>query len=353
MSTSAAIDFDKLSKLSIQEIIRHIEDATSHESLFRGDANKIYHILAKGCHTDRLIKESLATQQRGLAAFTKLNLFYQRYNGKVVSPSPVVFGKWVVDKPITGGDLADLYNVTTASGEHAILKIVRNAADNDLLNREIVSLKKLHDDKRNDNFKRYIPKIIQQFKASERQAIVINNAQSDLLKGGVEQLVPLSKIVSLLGKVPFRHVVWMSNRLLNVLGFSHHNGIIHGAILPPHLMYGPIAHTMMLVDWCYSVTSDNITHIPALVKDYRAWYPREVIRKEKPGPGTDIYMWAMMVTQVSDNIPKRFKPLLDWCLSDSMKTRPEYAWHVHDRWGKLAYEEFGKPRYHELNLPQT
>jgi hypothetical protein len=106
----------------------------------------------------------------------------------------------------------------------------------------------------------------------------------------------------------------------------------------------------MLVDWCYSVDAATPTNIPAIVKNYKSWYPREVLRKEKPTPATDIFMWAMMVRNTAEFIPPRFKGLLDWCLADSARTRPQDAWSVQDKWGKLAQEEFGKPRYLKLNL---
>jgi hypothetical protein len=61
-------------------------------------------------------------------------------------------------------------------------------------------------------------------------------------------------------------------------------------------------------------------------------------------------MWAMMVRNTAEVIPARFKPLLDWCLADSAKARPQSAWDVQDKWGKLAQEEFGKPRYLKLTL---
>lgn len=330
--------------------IRHIENATTASVLFGIDPEKTYRVLAQLCHPDKLATQPAAMQKRGNDAFAKLSQMYATLNGKTAPVAPVVFGKWVVEHPITSGDIADLYQITSTTHKRAVLKIARSHGDNDLMDREISALKKLHGDTRSDKFKHYIPQPIDSFKASNRRAVVLNYAESELREGGFEPMVSLEQITSIKGKLDMRHVVWMSNRILSALGFIHNNGIVHGAIVPPHLMYGPLSHTLMLVDWCYSVDAAALTHIPAIVKNYKSWYPREVLRKDKPTPATDIFMWAMMVRNTAENIPARFKGLLDWCLADSPKTRLQSAWDVQDKWGKLAQEEFGKPRYLKLTL---
>lgn len=352
MSATGAAAFHFKDALSA---IKHIEAAKTSASMFGiGDAETVYKQLARLCHPDVLAKETTATQKRGNDAFAKLSQMYASLNGKGVSSSPVVFGKWIVEHPIVGGDIADIYQVTSADIKRGVMKIARSAGDNDLMDREVTSLKKLATDTRSDKYKHYVPSIIDTFKASHRRATIINPAEAPLRDGTIEPMISLSDILGMTGgKLDMRHVVWMSNRLLAALGFVHKNGIVHGAIVPPHLMYGPGSHNMLLVDWCYSVSAENVTNVPALVKDYRAWYPREVLRKDKPTPGTDIYMWAYMVRQIADKVPARFKGLLDWCLADSARTRPQDAWEVQDKWGALAQEEFGKPKYLKLNLPIT
>lgn len=343
------------SKLSITQAFDLIQKSTRAATLFNGDAEKIYRTLMVICHPDRLMKESAAVQKRGADVVAKLNQLYQQYKGKSAPSSPAVFGKWVVERPIIGGDLADIYEVVNSTGERNILKIVRGAGDNDLMDREITSLKKLNDDPRSQNFKKYVPKLIDTFKASHRRASILTPAEMLLLNSDppqTESLLSLSELMPMLGgKIDMKHIVWMSNRLLSALGWIHQNGIVHGAVVPPHLMFGPVTHHMVLIDWCYSVTSDAISPIPAIVKDYRDWYPREVFRKDNPTPATDIYMWAMMVRQCADHIPARMKGLLDWCLADSARTRPQNAWDVQDKWGKLAQDEFGKRRYLKLEIP--
>jgi len=334
---------------SLLQMLGQIESAKSPKELYgSGDVEKLYRRFMLSCHPDKFASESEALRKRGENAFKKVREYYDLLNGKKAA-APAVFGKWVVEHAIVGGDLADIYQVTSASTPKGILKIVRSANDNDLQENEIAALRDFHKEATNP-FQRYFPNVLESFKASGRRAIIMTPAEMALKDGPIEPMVSLEEILRRSGgKIDFRHMVWMSNRLLSALGYVHNRGRVHGAIVPSHLMYGPESHGLTLVDWCYSVTGESKKHIPAIVKDYRHLYPKEIFRKEPPMPGTDLFMWAMIV-KASTTVPRRFDGLLDWCLADSRRARPQDAWKIQDQWGTLAAEEFGKPKYLKLQL---
>ena len=89
-------------------------------------------------------------------------------------------------------------------------------------------------------------------------------------------------------------MAWMWRRLLIALGFAHTCGMIHGAVLPSHVLIQPEQHGLVLIDWSYAVSNPATgDYIPAIVTEYQAWYPAEVLAKEPPSPSTDLYMGAM------------------------------------------------------------
>ena len=99
-----------------------------------------------------------------------------------------------------------------------------------------------------------------------------------------------------------RDVAWMWRRLLVALGLAHRAGVVHGAVLPRHVLIEPAAHGVVLVDWCFSAAGRQ--HDPGDgARPRRDWYPEEVPRKRPCGPGTDIAMasrcmsWLMGVTR--------------------------------------------------------
>lgn len=336
--------------------ITFIENAKDKDDLFAGgDVEAIYKKLARLVHPDLLNLQPADLKTRGEAAATKLNQFRDLANGKgKTSTSPAVFGQWVVEQPIVSGDLADIFQVnSTKKDTHAILKVIRHPRDNDLIEAESTALKALHADTRSETYKIYIPTVLDRFKASDRAAIVLSASELPINDGSIEPMLTLSEIMQLLGgTIDFRHLVWMSNRMLSALGFVHENGFVHGAVVPTHAMYGPVSHGMRLIDWCYSVSGESKKHIPAIVPAFKRHYPKEVLRKIPPTPATDIYMWAFMMREIAGKtIPHRFKGLFDWCLADAPSHRPQNAWTLQDQWGALAKEEFGPSRYLKLVLP--
>ncbi len=314
------------------DLISRIEAATTATALFGADADREYRRLALACHPDQWMREPKAAQERAAKAFLKLRDLRDKPASK-----PAVFGKWVVEFPLAAGDIADLYRVTSADVKGAVLKIARSPKDNDLMDAEIASLKKLLAVP-SCSFHQYIPVIHDTFKASGRRAVILEQADE----------IPLSDISAKVGKLDFRHAVWMSNRLLSALGFAHKHGIVHGAVVPCHLLYGPESHCLSLIDWCYSTQGKPV---PAIVPAYRHLYPKEVLGKQPAMPATDIYMWAAVVRSIAD-APRRFNGLLEWCMADSPRHRPSDAWVLQDQLGALAESEYGSKKYLVLQLDQ-
>lgn len=276
-----------------------------------------------------------------------LNRAIHLYNKKTAKPvsAPVKVGKWVVTGPLAKGDIADVHLVEHESDPvKAVLKIAQNARDNDLIVAERNSLKTIKAEA--NGFAKYAPELLDGFRASGKEANVIS-LHSDYM--------PLSEIIRLIKPLDFRHVVWMINRSLSILGAAHRCGIVHGAVNPDHLLFGPVAdgqvgHGLKLIDWCYSSTGDPIK---AAVKKYKTSYPPEVLRKMSPAPGTDLYMLATSITDAIPviHIPRRFHPLFERLHADSPFSRPRDAWQFQDQWLEAAGEVYGPPKFTPLDLP--
>jgi hypothetical protein len=324
----------------LESCLEEITRVTSPRDLFPKDCDpaKIFKRLARIVHPD---VAPIGMEARSLAAFKKLNELYTGFTRKEAY-NPVVIAGCVVSEPLTKGDICDLYIAESSKDPNVILKIVRGPKDNDLMDRERTALEILWKAKP-ENFRKYLPEFIQGVKASGRRVNILHNELTYL---------PLREIVDLhSGKLDFRHIVWMVNRALSILGFAHQSGIVHGAILPCHLLYDPKSHGLKLVDWCYSCT--NGQNIPAIVRDYSNNYPPEVKKKRLAGPWTDIYMLMKSIEIISGEVPKRFRGLIQWCVTESPASRPADAWMVQDRWVNLAKEEFGEPKFLTLTMPKN
>ena len=69
---------------------------------------------------------------------------------------------------------------------------------------------------------------------------------------------------------------------MNILDFSHSTGVLHGAVLPTHVLIEPKEHKLLLIDWCFAVLD-----IPRIEDEehavdgesYRPWFSRDGIRR--------------------------------------------------------------------------
>ncbi|MEV1013182.1 serine/threonine protein kinase [Micromonospora sp. NPDC049801] len=122
-----------------------------------------------------------------------------------------------------------------------------------------------------------------------------------------------------------RDVAWMWRRLLVVLGLAHRAGVVHGAVLPRHVLIEPDAHGVVLVDWCFSAPTG--ARVPALVPDHEDWYPQEVPRRQPCGPGTDLAMAsACMSWLMGPRAPRELDAFAQGCRQTSLSGRPDDAW---------------------------
>lgn len=160
--------------------------------------------------------------------------------------------------------------------------------------------------------------------------------------------------------IDYRDFAWMFKRALVVLGWAHRKGLVHGSVIPPHLLIHPTGHGAKLIDWCYSVGRESKTSIKAFSGAYRSYVPPEVFAKQFPMPSTDIYMLAkcsvallggnVETNEMPDAVPAEIQDMLRACLVERPSARPLDAWTLHDRFDKILQKLVGRPRYRPFSL---
>lgn len=63
----------------------------------------------------------------------------------------------------------------------------------------------------------------------------------------------LEKIVEKAGGLDAEHVLWITERTLNVLKYLHYNGVVHGDVKPQNIIIQPESHNLVLVDYGLSL----------------------------------------------------------------------------------------------------
>jgi hypothetical protein len=143
-------------------------------------------------------------------------------------------------------------------------------------------------------------------------------------------------------------------RLLVALGFAHRAGVVHGAVLPPHVMIHPADHGLVLVDWCYS-TCVSGEPIPAIVERYSDWYPDEVLGSQEPFPASDIFLAARCMTHLMTGRQTAGGAALGkfaaGCMPQQPSRRPQDAWQLLRELDDLLERFYGPRRFRPFTMP--
>ena len=206
------------------EAIASVEAARGPHDLFGADAARAYRRLAQLTHPDTCPGDGRAAR-----AFAKLTALWRQHQD----------GHGVL---VARGDIANLYQV--ADG---LLKLARDPADNDLMRAETVALAALRT-RVEPRFQAYFPGLVRAQRRRdpgsgvERRATVIAGLAGFRSLAEVRGAFP--------GGLDPRDAAWMWRRLLVALGAAHRAELIHGAVLPEHVMIHPGEHGLVLIDWC-------------------------------------------------------------------------------------------------------
>lgn len=381
-------------ELDLEATSIFLDRAKSPEDVFgtvNGDVNerlalvkKSYHRIAKSVHPDRF--NGTAMVDRANTVFASLNKWrdeaeekirkgsYGDYKPYVPAPAAPVFtpqtikaGKntYVTTSVISHGDIADLYACVgemDGKNRYLALKVAQSAADNDLLENEARVLRAMYPlNQPSEKMYRYLPKFYDSFlmkgKGANRRVNIIERLDDNGFYSMAEVLAAFP------GGLDYRDVVWMYKRLLVAIGFAHTQGVVHGAVIPTHVMVHPSAHGAKLVDWCYAVQDykKGAGRVKAISKAYRGFYAPEILAKQAPTPATDIYMAAKcavallggdVVTNVLPKaVPTPISVFLKACLLAPQSHRPDDAWALHDEFKGLLERVVGKPKYRPLTMP--
>ncbi len=322
--------------------------------------------LAKLLHPDHLSAHRLPAvdQPRATAAFIRLASLWRDGEGVVIRTSDA---EYRLGAPAYAGDLADLYDV----GADRLLKLPRQPANNDLMEREARALWLLAE-QGDPRYLPYVPRLVDSFRHRELATGAQRLVNVVAAAPGLHSLVEVRQAYP--DGVDARDAAWMWRRLLVALGFAHRAGLVHGAVLPGHVLIEPAAHGVVLVDWCYSVVRDAAVEavgdrglgkdlgrgpdvgrgeggerIPAMVASYVDWYPPEVSEGRQPEPGTDIAMASRCMTWLmGECAPQALRRFAAGCVLPSRRQRPDDAWrllaeldeHLADLYGPRKFRPF-------------
>lgn len=341
--------------MSVAEaVLEGILKATRPEEVFgydagQDDVTRTYKNLVREVHPDRGGSHEAAAKLNALYDAAKERFAASTYG----QPSTVTLTTkryaFEVGELIARGDVSNVYRGTYSDprksvdvSQDCVVKIAREPASSGMLENEAKAIKQIISDK--DIFDAgyaYFPTIIQSFKFKSGSTQRRANAYSFL-----PELYNLRQVRDVYQRgVHAKDMAWMFRRILIALAFAHARGVVHGAILPEHVLIQPEMHGLVLVDW--KAASLDESPIPFIAKNRREWYPERLLEKKPARPEFDIYMATKCMEYVcggADTLPQWLRAFFKGCrssrLPDAFDLRDEFDALIESKWGPRTFRPF-------------
>lgn len=264
--------------------------------------------------------------------------------------------------PTWTGDFSALYRARTLSSHQAvILKIAATPKDNSLLEREARLLARFTGPKAKASLQaisRFVPHLLDTFLvAGERGQRLRVNVTLD--RPNVLSLTDIRRTFP--DGLDPRDAAWIWRRVLGQTLAASMAGVVHGAIVPDHVLVEPITHEPVHLGWLHALDrSVGTPRITSIMTRWRDFYPPEVFNKHPVDHRSDLYMAGQtMIYLVGGDVhrktlpsgfPDRVGRCILRCVHDIPARRPSDGRVVLDDFTRVIRETWGRV-YRPLTMP--
>ncbi len=237
------------------------------------------------------------------------------------------------------GDLCDVFRAESSHQTYVAKCPIVDTA-NTLMDREHEVLCDVHRRINRNRHRTWVPEPVDSFRASGRTVNVTRWRNGFRTAEEIHRRYP--------DGVHARHIGWMFNRTLELLGELHRCHWVHAAVVPPHLLFHSASHGLMLVGWIHAERAGNsIRVVPSAFDD---WYEKSP-RQHQATTTTDIRLasrtmiWLAGGDPLTCQLPTHFPNGLGRFLQGCAQDRRHEAWAVHAQFRELLEDEFGPPKF--------
>ncbi len=255
---------------------------------------------------------------------------------------------WRLLRRIARGHSSDVFLAERATrlSERAVLKLLRDDADEPLLRREQEALSEL--EQSTVQGAAFFSSLLPQRVAYGRTEGASAGKLAALFRAPVGFAHTLSEVQRLRpdGLDP-RHVVWLWGRSLELVDWLHRSGFVHGALLPQHVLIDAREHATRLVG--FSCAARAGAALTAMDPGAEALYPGDVLGGAGLSTSTDLTMLArtMLTVVAPASTPPELARLLE---SEAAKSGRHSAAEVREALRATARRCFGAPVFVPLQL---
>jgi hypothetical protein len=254
---------------------------------------------------------------------------------------------WVIEGRLAEGDSSVVYRGRWASrlGEAVVVKVVQALADADLLAAEWSTLTALQASRVEgaSHFRGRLPVPV------ARGIVDTDRPRAAMAYGWKSGFVHTLTEVGQVHPtgVPGPVQVWLLKRLLELLGFVHRSGFVHGAVTPDHVLVHPRDHGATLVGWTAAVPV-RAAPLPLPARP-RRWLPLyDGVREGTPT--LDIAMACRCAREAAGPRPADRDAPVAAVIAAGARGEHADAWALAEQLSAASREAYGPPAYHPLRM---
>lgn len=325
--------------------------ATKH----RTDAAEVFKLL----NTLRHAAEEAIQQNTYDAPFGSTISFAESEDGgELVSPAGTYRLKV---EPLCQGDFSVLYRGTKqgAKPELVLAKVASDPTSNAWLEKEAALLRTIAGAKPDSaiaGIRRFLPQIKDTFLFVGEK----NTRYRTTISVWVPDMVSITDIMKAYPAGLDPSEAWPLRRIIAQTLAASMLGVVHGAIVPDHVLVDPFKHEPLHIGWAHAVKKgEKITQI---IDRWRDCYPPEVFAKKAVDHRTDIYMAGATIVKLLGGsverkslpaaVPKELATLVLRCLENSPKSRPQDGLELLNEFTRVIRKIWGR-NYRVLTIPNS
>jgi hypothetical protein len=269
---------------------------------------------------------------------------------------------WVLDTLLMHGDISDVYAGRRARWptELVIVKLVRDSQDIALLDNEWEILQGLQASNAPgaDIFTDLLPQPVMHGDISEGH---FAGSRVNIFRWASGFLHTFEEVCASYPQgIPARASIWAWRRILETLSFLHASGIVHGAVLPSHLLVQENEHGVRLIG--YTAAGRSGDKLRYRSPHFESIYPSSVKSNSPLIAGLDLVMSARCMIRILGGdpakgwLPPAVPKLLGEtikrvALADPLNTKIQDAWALRQELGEIASSLYGHPEFIPIVMP--
>jgi hypothetical protein len=269
---------------------------------------------------------------------------------------------WALEEPISNDDIFNVYQGMRARWptELAIIKILKDETYKAQFENEWLRIRELQ--KSNapgaDFFASMLPQtIIHGAVTGSNQ----NGKMASVFRRESGFRYNLADVLQIHSEgIPIRASIWLWRRILEMLNFIHTSGMVHGAVLPQHVLIQENEHGARLIN--YAFTGNIGDSLVMTSSHYAECYPKWFKKGSPLSAQADLVMSARTIISalggnaVSGSLPNEVPPLLAntirrVALSGEKENVYRTAWDLREELGQIAEQVYGDSVFIPIDMP--